>query len=88
METKEKEIYRFIITQLTDKMNRVGLSEDDLSADFSLTKTGLLDSLAFVNLVAQIENKYYIEVDFEEAFQNPDFTNISGLINVISKQIK
>lgn len=88
METKEKEIYRFIITQLTDKMNRVGLSEDDLSADFSLTKTGLLDSLAFVNLVAQIENKYNIEVDFEEAFQNPDFTNISGLINVISKQIK
>ncbi len=88
METKEKEIYRFIITQLTDKMNRVGLSEDEMPDDFSLTKTGLLDSLAFVNLVAQIEKKYNIEVDFEEAFQDPDFTNISGLINVISKQIK
>ncbi|HNW88665.1 MAG TPA: acyl carrier protein [Bacteroidales bacterium] len=88
METKEKEIYRFIITQLTDKMNRVGLSEDEMPDDFSLTKTGLLDSLAFVNLVSQIEKKFNIEIDFEEAFQNPDFTNISGLINVISKQLK
>jgi acyl carrier protein len=88
MKTKEEKIYDYIICQLTDKMNRTGLSEKDLSSDFNLTKSGLLDSLSFVNLVVQIEKKYGIEIDFEKAFQNPDFTNISGLINVIIKDIK
>ena len=83
METKEKEIYDFVICQLTDKINRAGLSVNDVSSDFNLTKSGLLDSLSFVNLVAQVENKYGIEIDFEKAFQRPDFTSISGLINVV-----
>lgn len=88
METIENEIYGFIVTRLAEKLNRVGFSEKDLTPGFNLTKSGLLDSMAFVNLVADIEKNYNIEVDFEEAFQNPDFTSVSGLIAVVEKQIK
>ncbi|HOV11089.1 MAG TPA: acyl carrier protein [Bacteroidales bacterium] len=88
METKEKEIYSFIVARLADKLSRVGFSEKDLTPGFNLTKSGLLDSMAFVNLVADIEKNFNVQVDFEEAFQNPDFTSLSGLITVVEKQIK
>lgn len=88
METKRNEIYGFIVARLAEKLSRVGFSEKDLTPGFNLTKSGLLDSMAFVNLVADIENNFNIQVDFEEAFQNPDFTSLSGLILEVEKQIK
>ncbi|HOY30406.1 MAG TPA: acyl carrier protein [Bacteroidales bacterium] len=88
METKEKEVFDCIIVQLSDKLKRSGLSANDITPQFNLTKTGLLDSLSFVNLVAFLEHKYDMEVNYEEAFLDPDFTSISGLTGVILKGIK
>jgi acyl carrier protein len=85
---KENEILEFIVSALNNKMERAGLSKNDLSPGFNLTKSGLLDSMSFVTLITQLEKNYKVEIDFEKAFQREDFSTVSGLIHIISNEIK
>ncbi|HET6243536.1 MAG: acyl carrier protein [Bacteroidetes bacterium] len=84
----EKEITTFILEQLDKRLIRIGMQRKEITPNFDLVKSGLLDSMSFVDLVVEIEKKFNTEIDFELAFQNADFTTISGLIQTIEKQLK
>jgi acyl carrier protein len=88
MHSQTEQIKSFIFNQLQDKLQRLGIGMNELNGDFDLVKSGLLDSMAFVDLVVSLENNFGLEVDFEHAFLNPSFTSLSGLIETISKYIK
>jgi acyl carrier protein len=76
----ESEIRKQIIQLLKDKLQRLAIRDSELGDNFDLVKSGLLNSLEFVDLVASIERIYNCEIDFEEALEKGDFTTIGGLI--------
>jgi len=59
------------------------IDSDDLSGN--LFDSGVLDSFAFVELIAHIEGKYRIELDPEDML-DPDLATISGLVELISRK--
>lgn len=79
----KNEIRSFIIDRLQDKMLVFDIRESELKDGFDLVKSGLLDSMAFVDLVAEVEEEFGIELDFEEATELPDFTTMGGLAKMI-----
>ena len=87
MDNREEEIRTFILDQLAGRLTRMGMERKEITINFDLVKSGLLDSMSFVDLVVAVEKKYNTEIDFENAFQQPDFTTISGLIQTIEKEL-
>ena len=83
----ESEIKNFIIEQLDTRFKRIGFLEKYLLPDFNLVQTGILDSMQFIELVALIEKKFNVEIDFENESPN-SFTTLSGLSNLVQKFIK
>jgi len=76
----ENEIRKQLIELLRDKLQRLAIRESELGDKFDLVKSGLLNSLEFVELVASIEKIHHHEIDFEEALENGELTTIGGLI--------
>lgn len=79
----KSDVRDFIIDRLQDKMLVFDIRESELKDAFDLVKSGLLDSMAFVDLVAGAEEEFGIELDFEEAAELPDFTTMGGLTEMI-----
>ena len=52
--------------------------------DFDLVKSGLLDSMAFVDLVGALEEKLNQQIDFEKVMEDERFTTVSGLISLFT----
>ena len=51
----------------------------DLADNFELLGTGLIDSISFLGIITEIEQKFNIEIDFSEKDPN-DFKTINGFI--------
>ena len=78
------EVREFIINKLKEKLLLFDIKKEQLKDSFDLVKSGLLDSMAFVDLVAGIEEEFGLEVDFETAADAEDFTSMGGLIKIIT----
>ena len=83
----EKEIREQIIERLTDRALRLGFKDKYLVKDFDLIKAGLLDSMSFIEFIAELENHYSIEVDFEK-YNPSEFTTLNGLSKVIAETLE
>ncbi len=81
------EINNFLLAHLKGRLSRIGIEEREITPDYDLVKTGLLDSISFVDLLVEAEGQYNIQIDFEAAFQDPVFTTLSGLVDIIYAQI-
>ncbi len=88
MKNNKAEILNFIFNQLDNKLNRSGIEKSELKDDFDLVKSGLLDSMSFVDLVVDIEKQFGLEIDFDTAFQQAGFTTLSGLVHIIEKEVR
>ncbi|MCK4568800.1 MAG: hypothetical protein KAT76_00835 [Bacteroidales bacterium] len=77
------EINDYIIENLKDKLALFDISPGEIQKDFDLVKSGLLDSMAFIDLLADVEEKFQLEIDFEKAAEEDDFTSLGGMINII-----
>jgi acyl carrier protein len=78
------DIKEFILDLIGEKLAVFNIKRGEVNNDFDLVKSGLLDSMSFIDLVAELEDKYKLEVDFEEAADNNDFTTMGGLIQLIT----
>ena len=78
------EMRGFIIERLKEKLLVFDISEEELKDGFDLVKSGLLDSMAFIDLVAATEERFGVEIDFEEAAGSEDFTTLGGLVKLIT----
>lgn len=76
----ENDTRKQLMTLLSDKLQRLSVREDELGDNFDLVRSGLLNSLEFVDLVATMEKMYQVEIDFEKALDSGAFTTVSGLI--------
>ena len=67
-----------------DSAMRYGSKTRKIDNDRNLMKQGILDSVALVELLAVIENRFNIRIDFVK--DNPDlFSNINGLVEIVLK---
>jgi acyl carrier protein len=81
----EKEIREHILGVLKEKLVLFDISPGEVNDGFDLVKSGLLDSMSFVDLVAGVEDRFGLEIDFERAADDDTFTTIGGLLRVIRK---
>lgn len=80
-----KEIREFTIKHLHDRLSLLGIAEKEIKKDFDFVQSGLLDSMAFVDMVTAMEEHFDVEVDFEEEVEDAEFTTLKGLTKVFLK---
>lgn len=82
----ENDIRNSLFLILTPKLDRLGIKRDELGNHFDLVKSGLVNSLEFVDMVATLEKEFHCEVDFEKGLEAGDLTTIGGLIKYIREE--
>ena len=80
-----KSIRDFVIEKLEQKLEMFDVKASELNNSFDLVQSGLLDSMGFVNLIGALEQEFEVEIDFESAFDEPDFTTIDGIERVFNQ---
>lgn len=74
------ELRALLQERLGVRMERLGLAKHELTDDLDLVRTGILDSLAFVGLITDLETAVGEQVDLEKAFDNAGATTVGGVI--------
>jgi len=75
-----EEIRNFIINKINQKSRQLDIAlEEDIGAAFSLTGSGLFDSMDFMDLLAEIETTFRAEVDFSD-YEPEVFTTVDGFV--------
>lgn len=74
----------FILKRLEAPAQRLGLEPGELVDDLDLLRSGLLDSLGFVDLVAELEEVFHVQVDLEQALGRSGSTTLHGVIRLFS----
>ena len=80
----ESETRQQLMDLLKDKLQRLAIRENELGDGFDLVKSGLLNSLEFVDMVASLEKMNQLEIDFEEGLNSGDLTTVGGLIRAFT----
>ena len=72
-----------IITESqSEKMRELEISKDGLTDDLQLIKSGLFDSLGFLDFIAGVENNLGMEIDFSD-HDPEDFSTLGGFIRCL-----
>ena len=78
MKASLEEIKTHIQEKLALAATRKNLDIDQLKENENFFEFGILDSLGFLELVASVEERFGLEVDFSEA-DPAEFTHLNGL---------
>ncbi|MCF8230041.1 MAG: hypothetical protein K9G58_00960 [Bacteroidales bacterium] len=81
----EIEIRDFILNHLKDRLEILGIHEREIRRDFDFVQSGLLDSMAFVDMVTAMEEHFEREVNFEEKVEDAEFTTMKGILKAFEK---
>ena len=71
---------------LGDRLKSIGIADDELGNHFDLVKSGLVNSLEFVDLVSALEKEFRCEIDYETVLEQGNFTTVGGLILTFENQ--
>lgn len=82
----ESRLRSTIAERLAQRMARLGLSPNDLTDGLDLVRGGILDSLAFVDLIADLENVTGKRVDLEKALEQKNATTVGGIASLFEEQ--
>ena len=80
------ELLKRLRERLVVRAERLGLRSDELDGSLDLVRTGLLDSLGFVDLITELEQEMGCEVDLATAFDKPGATTLDGVIGLFVKR--
>lgn len=80
----EEEALRRLRDLLSPRLSALGLSQRDVKDDLSLTQSGVLDSFAMMELLAQAEESFGVQLDLD-GLDVPSFTTLSGLAAAFAK---
>jgi acyl carrier protein len=72
----------WIEERLALRMQRLGLERSELTDDLDLVRSGILDSLGFVDLIADLEQHTGKQVDLELALEANGATRLGAVINL------
>jgi len=70
---------------LLPRAARLGMEQNELVDDLDLLRSGLLDSLGFVDLVVELEKRSGREVDLMVAMERPGGSTLGGLLELFTR---
>ncbi len=73
------DLKQFVIDKIVKKSTIQGIKLEKIDDSFSLTGSGLFDSMDFLNLINEVEASFKLVVDFSEAAPE-EFTTLGGFI--------
>ena len=82
----DNDIRTSLMAALSTKLDRIGINPRDLGDDFDLVKSGLVNSLEFVDLVTRLEQEFHCEIDFEKWLEKGGLTTLKGLMKAFEDQ--
>ncbi len=82
----EQEIQGRIRELLATRLNALGLSASDVDDGMNLTRSGVLDSFALMELLGQIEEEFGVQLDFDHLAVD-DFTSVRGMGRAFAKAL-
>ena len=83
MNDLEDSIRSFLLDALGNKIDRNEIDDQSDDCDIDLVATGILSSLEFITLISDIEEKFNIEIDFDE-YDPANFNTFNGLVTIAS----
>lgn len=81
----ENELREQLMMIIRDKLTRLNIRESELGDSFDMVKSGLLNSLEFVDMVASMEKIFDVEIDFEEGLASGELTTVGGILKAFKK---
>jgi len=82
----KNDVRNSLMALLGEKLKSIGIKDEELGNHFDLVKSGLVNSLEFVDLVSRLEKEFRCEIDYETVFEKGNFTTIGGLILTFENQ--
>lgn len=77
------EFYNFLVLKIKKKAEKLGVElNEEISENFIITGGGIFDSMDFMHLIVEVEEKFSVEVDFSNS-EPQYFTTIKGFIECI-----
>jgi acyl carrier protein len=82
----EPHLRETVLALIAQRAARMGMSTADLTDDLDLLRSGLLDSLGFVDLIVDLEKRMGKEVDLIAAMDRPGGTTLGGVVELFARQ--
>jgi acyl carrier protein len=77
-------LHRIIRERIGQRLSRLGMSEAEVTGDLDLVRSGLLDSLSFVDLITDLETASGKQVDLEQALGRPGATTVKRVMELFA----
>ena len=74
-----------MVEALAPRFQEVGLDPDAATDDFDLLENGIVDSLGLLELIADLEERFGLEIDFEGA-EPEELTGLGALSRRVAEQ--
>ena len=69
---------------LSNRLKMFGIKEGEIKGDFDLVKSGLMDSMAFVNFIGEMEKTFDHEIDFDSVLEDEGFTTVKKITELFN----
>ncbi len=76
-----------VYERIADILKRKGIDADKINGDSSVITSGIIDSMAFVNVLLEIEDEFGIEIDFANTELN-GIATLNGLAAHVESLLK
>ena len=78
------ELRTLLCERIAHRASALGLAPGDLADDLDLLRSGVLDSLSYVDLIAGLMDATGKEVDLEQALEQRRASTIGGLLDLFA----
>lgn len=78
------QLRRMVKEKLALRCERLGLDRSSVVDELDLVRSGLLDSLGFVDLITDLETATGKQVELDKAFDRPGATTLKGVLDLFS----
>lgn len=80
----EQNVKEKLYTLIIPRLKKLGIKSKDINESSSMLTQGVFDSMSFIEFIADVEDYFNIEIDFEE-LDASDFTSVNQLEELIIK---
>lgn len=83
----ERKLQTFIEDYLRMRLRDMRISGVEITGDLNMIDTGIINSMGFIELVADIEEEFAVDVDFEH-YRPEELSTVTGLVECVMNGAK
>jgi acyl carrier protein len=84
--TTAADVQQFILGRIDDPLRATSVAPAEVPASFDLLLEGVIDSFGVVELIGALEERYGLEIDFDELAPD-DLTRIGPLSSYVAQTL-